>query len=58
MRQAIYNQMSDASDAVLFFESFEISGRHLMGDGEALHELPGLERRSVDDGGAYDAALV
>ena len=57
-RPAYYTTLPDAEDTPLFFRSFEVSGRQLLADGEALHELAGYERPAVDDGGAYEAALV
>jgi hypothetical protein len=55
---AYYTTLPDAEDTPLYFRSFEVYGRHLLADGEALHELAGYERPGIDDGGAYDAALV
>ena len=57
-RPVFHTNLPDAEDAPLYFRSFEISGRQLLADGEALHELAGYEARALDDGGAHDAALV
>lgn len=55
-RVFFYPCLPDADEMPLHFRTIEVSGRQLMADGEALHELAGYER-GVDDGGAYDAAL-
>ena len=42
----------------LHFGTLELNGRHLLGDGEALHELAGYEHRTLEDGGTHDSTLV
>lgn len=57
-KPSFYTSLPDAEETPLYFRSFEISGRQLLADGESLHELAGYERLTLEDGGAYDAALV
>lgn len=55
---SFYSKMPHADEVPLHFRTIEMCGRHLLADGEALHELAGYERPLMEDGGAYDAALV
>lgn len=57
--QEYYSHLAIPADetAPRHFRSIEIRGRHVIADGEYLHELCGDVRDRMD-GGSYDAALV